>query len=330
MRRRVHEQAQSTMRERAGGDGARRIGRDGDRRARLALRGASARGAALLVGAGAARAATYKWVDEKGVVHYTDKMPPEAVDKASVELNKQGVPVKKTDQALTPEQRRASEQEAERAARRPRRRSEEIARRDRALAAVVHERGRDRPRAQPRRCRRSTTSDPVGAGVTASSSTSARPTSRPRRPSSAASRWSPCSTASSRASTPSSRRQADLIAQKQQRDRRRSPRKYDADKQRWRELVAAKAATKAAAAAARRSAGTRGRPGGAAPPRSSRRYRRLRRRPARRPGAAGPRRHRGPRACIAVRGPPLARPAIIAALRSSDSAGNPWLNTFTR
>ncbi len=45
-----------------------------------------------LVGAGPARAATYKWVDEKGVVHYTDKMPPEAVDKASVELNKQGVP----------------------------------------------------------------------------------------------------------------------------------------------------------------------------------------------------------------------------------------------
>ena len=30
----------------------------------------------------AARAATYKWVDEKGVVHYTDKIPPEAVNKA--------------------------------------------------------------------------------------------------------------------------------------------------------------------------------------------------------------------------------------------------------
>ena len=54
-----------------------------------------------------AHATTYKWVDDKGVVHYTDKIPPEAVDKASVELNKQGVQVKKTDKAITPEQRRA-------------------------------------------------------------------------------------------------------------------------------------------------------------------------------------------------------------------------------
>src|SRR5258708_36796846 len=51
-------------------------------------------------------AATYKWVDEKGVVHYTDKMPPEEINKGRVELNKQGVPVKATEAAPTPEQRR--------------------------------------------------------------------------------------------------------------------------------------------------------------------------------------------------------------------------------
>ena len=39
--------------------------------------------AATLWAAGHALAATYKWVDEKGVVHYTDKLPPDAVDKAS-------------------------------------------------------------------------------------------------------------------------------------------------------------------------------------------------------------------------------------------------------
>ena len=39
----------------------------------------------------------------------------DAVDKANVELNKQGVPVNRTDKALTPEQRRANEQDAERA-----------------------------------------------------------------------------------------------------------------------------------------------------------------------------------------------------------------------
>jgi hypothetical protein len=93
-----------------------------------------AAGALMLSTPGGAHAATYKWVDEKGVVHYTDKLPPDAVDKASTELSKQGVPVNKTDKALTPEQRRAKEQEAEKA-KDAARAQEEIARRDRALAA---------------------------------------------------------------------------------------------------------------------------------------------------------------------------------------------------
>ncbi len=93
-----------------------------------------AAGAVILSAVGSARAATYKWVDEKGVVHYTDKLPPEAVDKASTELSKQGVPVNKTDKALTPEQRRAKELEAEKA-KEAARAQEEIARRDRALVA---------------------------------------------------------------------------------------------------------------------------------------------------------------------------------------------------
>ncbi len=98
----------------------------------LAMVAALAAAAALLAPVGQARAAMYKWVDEKGVVHYTDKLPPEAVDKASVELNKQGVPIKKTDKALTPEQRRALEQEAENK-KQTARQQEEVARRDRAL-----------------------------------------------------------------------------------------------------------------------------------------------------------------------------------------------------
>ena len=79
-----------------------------------------------------ARATTYKWVDDQGVVHYTDKMPPEAINKGSIELNKQGVPIKKTDPALTPEQRRAREAEEERA-RQAAKAREEIERKDRAL-----------------------------------------------------------------------------------------------------------------------------------------------------------------------------------------------------
>jgi len=54
-----------------------------------------------------AGAATYKWVDEKGAVHYTDKIPPEAVEKGNVQLDKNGVPVKRTDAAPTAEQKRA-------------------------------------------------------------------------------------------------------------------------------------------------------------------------------------------------------------------------------
>jgi hypothetical protein len=84
--------------------------------------------------AGAARGATYKWVDEKGVVHYTDKIPPEAVNKGSTVLDKQARPTKRIDPALTPEQRRAREAEEEQR-RIAAKAQEEIARRDRALIA---------------------------------------------------------------------------------------------------------------------------------------------------------------------------------------------------
>jgi hypothetical protein len=59
-------------------------------------------------------------------------MPPEAVDKGSVELNKQGLPVKRTDPAPTLEQRRAKVAEEERQRQLARER-EVVDRRDRAL-----------------------------------------------------------------------------------------------------------------------------------------------------------------------------------------------------
>jgi hypothetical protein len=97
--------------------------------ARVAAVGA---GLALALVATLAVAATYKWVDEKGVTHYTDKMPPEAVNKSNVELNKQGVQVKKTAPAVTPEQVRARETEVEQA-RETARQEQEQGRKDRAL-----------------------------------------------------------------------------------------------------------------------------------------------------------------------------------------------------
>jgi hypothetical protein len=88
--------------------------------------------AAALAWAAAAHAATYKWVDERGVVHYTDHLPPEQVDKARIELGKDGLPIRKVDPAPTPEQRKAKEAE-EAKAREAARVQDEMARRNRAL-----------------------------------------------------------------------------------------------------------------------------------------------------------------------------------------------------
>ena len=86
--------------------------------------------AALTIAAGPSK--MYKWVDDKGVVHYTDSLPPDAVDKGNVELNKQGITVGKTEPNATPEQRRAREAEAERA-KQDAKDQQEAARLDRAL-----------------------------------------------------------------------------------------------------------------------------------------------------------------------------------------------------
>jgi hypothetical protein len=61
----------------------------------------------------AAFAGTYKWVDENGVTHYSDRIPPEHADRGNQELNRRGVVIKKTAPALTSEQRKAIAEERE-------------------------------------------------------------------------------------------------------------------------------------------------------------------------------------------------------------------------
>lgn len=62
-------------------------------------------GALALAFAGAADAQKlYRWVDKDGKVHYSDHVPPEAVDQARDELNKQGMKVGSVERALTPEE----------------------------------------------------------------------------------------------------------------------------------------------------------------------------------------------------------------------------------
>lgn len=60
-----------------------------------------------------AAAKMYKWVDDQGVTHYGETIPPEYAGKDRSELNKAGRVVK-TQEVLTPEERRAKEQEAAR------------------------------------------------------------------------------------------------------------------------------------------------------------------------------------------------------------------------
>ena len=79
---------------------------------------------------GAAR--TYKWVDDKGITHYGDTIPSEFKDKANAELSKRGIMIKKTDQALTPDEIRAHQEEEARAQQQELR-AKEQKRRDQAL-----------------------------------------------------------------------------------------------------------------------------------------------------------------------------------------------------
>ncbi|HEX5057565.1 MAG TPA: DUF4124 domain-containing protein [Gammaproteobacteria bacterium] len=51
----------------------------------------------------------YKWTDEEGNVHYSDKLPPEAVEQAHQELNSQGLATKKVSREKTKEEKAMEE-----------------------------------------------------------------------------------------------------------------------------------------------------------------------------------------------------------------------------
>jgi hypothetical protein len=67
--------------------------------------------AAITALASAPAHATYKCVDDKGVTHYGDTMPPQCASKPVTEMSKQGAVVRKYDAPLTPEQLKARQVE---------------------------------------------------------------------------------------------------------------------------------------------------------------------------------------------------------------------------
>lgn len=54
----------------------------------------------------------YRWTDKDGKVHYSDHVPPEAIDQARDEINKQGIKVGEVPRALTEEEKAAAQEQA--------------------------------------------------------------------------------------------------------------------------------------------------------------------------------------------------------------------------
>lgn len=201
---------------------------------RLALPLAGAALAAIaLLQALPARAATYKWIDEQGVIHYTDKVPPEAVNKGNVELNKQGVPIKKTDPALTVEQRKQQELQAEQQ-RQIARQAEQVARRDRALlSSFTSEAEIDLSR---KRGLQTIESIMMSAEAYREQLTKRKTTLIAQREAAGEKPVSPAVERELTSIDVELARQNDLIAQKR-REAMALEARYEADKKRWRELT---------------------------------------------------------------------------------------------
>jgi hypothetical protein len=58
----------------------------------------------LVLATGTAEARMYRWVDEEGNVHYSDKVPPSEAKQARSQLNARGIEVDRVEAAKTPEE----------------------------------------------------------------------------------------------------------------------------------------------------------------------------------------------------------------------------------
>ena len=97
-------------------------------------------GALLLTVASPASAQKlYRWTDKDGKVHYSDQVPPEAVDNARSELNEQGITVKNTERALTEDERAARDAELAAAAEKARIEAEKARQDDMLLTSYPDE-----------------------------------------------------------------------------------------------------------------------------------------------------------------------------------------------
>jgi hypothetical protein len=221
-------------------------GREGRRVWRLA-QGVVALLASVLVAGTTSAAGLYKWTDEQGVVHYSDKAPQEASTKgATTVLDKQGRQVKKIEPPLTPEQLKAKADEDERQRELAKARDDQ-ARKDKALMqSYTSENEIDLARN-----RALTTIDTqIKSAQAYSTELARRQKDIAKRKDGYAGKPIPNTLQNeSEAVDTELSRQAILIRQKQE-ERAMVITKYDTVKQRWREIVADQERAREAAAAA--------------------------------------------------------------------------------
>ncbi len=211
-------------------------------------RAAAAAALALLLAPAALAQKLYKWTDEKGVVHYTDKAPDPG--RPGTVLDKQGRPLKQIDAAPTPEQAKAKEADEEK--RSAAAKAEEAeARRNRALlSSYTTEAEIDLARARA--------AATVETQIQSAQAYLAQLVKRKKDIDARKARFGdkpipPQLEADSAAVDAEYAKNSDLVAQKQ-RELAAVNARYDSDKQRWRELKSKEAAAAAAPARTQASA----------------------------------------------------------------------------
>jgi Domain of unknown function (DUF4124) len=85
------------------------------------------------------RAELFKWVDENGVTHYSDTIPPKYSKSANAQLNKKGQVVRQTDRALTEAEIKARDDERARRQEQELKDAEERRKNEVLLAAYARE-----------------------------------------------------------------------------------------------------------------------------------------------------------------------------------------------
>jgi hypothetical protein len=228
--------------------------------------------AAVALAASAWAAGTYKWVDEQGVVHYSDKAPPDTPAKGATVLDKQGRQVKRIEPPLSPEQIKVKADEDERQ-RVLAKEKDDQARKDRALMqSYTSESEIDIARTRAI----STLDSQISSAQAYTADLTRRQQNVAKQKAGYGGKPIPIELEREGATIDTElSRQAILIRQKQE-ELAMVTAKYDAIKQRWREVIAnqeraaaAAAAVDAQAAAAKAAKSSPGRPATGTPPASA-------------------------------------------------------------